>query len=218
MAGMQQGREEVTRKLPRVDVMLVVSSVRAKRGQSGKTTVRPSGGGEQDGGAERRRSRGAKMRARESVNEVEEGSWTCCGNKKGHGQAGAAAGDRRRDVAASGDDGTMWRGGGKPAEVGRAAGGRAGGPGSGVRAAKGSWQCGESPARGGGVAEPIRLNYSGSSALVITIQAILTQRTSNGTTRWSVGSPPDSTTVTQDRGRFTSHEGEFTITPQLTNF
>jgi hypothetical protein len=32
------------------------------------------------------------------------------------------------------------------------------------------------------VAEPIRLNYSGSSALVITVQAILTQRTSNGTT------------------------------------
>jgi hypothetical protein len=57
------------------------------------------------------------------------------------------------------------------------------------------------------VAEPIRLNYSGSSALVITIQAILTQRTSNRTTHWSVGSPPDSTTVTQDRGRFTSHEG-----------
>jgi hypothetical protein len=36
-------------------------------------------------GAEWRRSRGAKMRARESVNEVKEGSWTCCGNKKGHG-------------------------------------------------------------------------------------------------------------------------------------
>jgi hypothetical protein len=46
------------------------------------------------------------------------------------------------------------------------------------------------------VAEPIRLNYSGSSALVITIQAILTQSTSNGTIHWSVGSPPDSTTVT----------------------
>jgi hypothetical protein len=68
------------------------------------------------------------------------------------------------------------------------------------------------------VAEPICLNYSGSSALVIIIQAILTQRTSNGTTHWSVESPPDSTAVTQDRGRFTSHEGEFTITPQLTNF
>jgi hypothetical protein len=68
------------------------------------------------------------------------------------------------------------------------------------------------------VAEPIRLNYSGSSALVITLQAILTQRTSNGTTHWSVGLPHNSTTVTQDRGRFTLHEGEFTITPQLTNF
>jgi polyisoprenoid-binding protein YceI len=63
-----------------------------------------------------------------------------------------------------------------------------------------------------------RLNYSGSSALVSAIQATLTQRTSNGTTHWSVGSPSDSTTVTQDRGRFTSHEGEFTITPQLINF
>jgi hypothetical protein len=68
------------------------------------------------------------------------------------------------------------------------------------------------------VAELICLNYSGLSALVIIIQAILTQHTSNGTTHWSVGSPPDSTTVTQDRGRFTSHEGEFTITQQLTNF
>jgi hypothetical protein len=56
-----------------------------------------------------------------------------------------------------------------------------------------------------------RLNYSGSSALVIAIQLILTQRTSNGTTHWSVGSPPDATTVQQDRSRFTSHEGEFTI-------
>jgi hypothetical protein len=57
-----------------------------------------------------------------------------------------------------------------------------------------------------------RLNYSGSSVLVITIQPILTQRTSNGTTHWFVGSPPDTTTVQQDRSRFTSHEGEFTIT------
>jgi hypothetical protein len=74
------------------------------------------------GGAERRRSQEAKMRAPESVNEVEECSWTCCGNKKGHGQAGAAASDRRRDVAALGVGGTTWRGGGKPVEVGRAAG------------------------------------------------------------------------------------------------
>jgi hypothetical protein len=40
-----------------------------------------------------------------------------------------------------------------------------------------------------------RLNYSGSRALVIAIQPILSQRTSNGTTHWSVGSPPDTTTV-----------------------
>jgi hypothetical protein len=63
-----------------------------------------------------------------------------------------------------------------------------------------------------------RLNYSSSSALVIAIQLILTQRTSNGTTHWSVGSSPDTTTVQQDQSRFTSHEGEFTITHQLTNF
>jgi hypothetical protein len=42
-----------------------------------------------------------------------------------------------------------------------------------------------------------RLNYSDSSALVIAIQPILTQRTSNGTTHWFVGSPPDTTTVQQ---------------------
>jgi hypothetical protein len=40
-----------------------------------------------------------------------------------------------------------------------------------------------------------RLNYSSSSALIIAIQPILTQRTSNGTIHWSVGSPPDTTTV-----------------------
>jgi hypothetical protein len=63
-----------------------------------------------------------------------------------------------------------------------------------------------------------RLNYSSSSALVIAIQPIITQRTSNRTTHWSVGSLPDTTTVQQDRGRFTSHEGEFTIIAQLINF
>jgi hypothetical protein len=60
-----------------------------------------------------------------------------------------------------------------------------------------------------------RLSYSGSSTLVIAIQPVTTQRTSNGTTHWSVGSPPDTTTVQQNRSRFTSHEGEFTITIQL---
>jgi hypothetical protein len=63
-----------------------------------------------------------------------------------------------------------------------------------------------------------RLNYAGSSALVIVIQSMITQRTSNGTTHWSVGSPPETTMVQQDRNRFTSHEGEFTITVQLINF
>jgi hypothetical protein len=47
------------------------------------------------------------------------------------------------------------------------------------------------------------------------MQLVLTQRTSNGTIHWSVGSPPDTTTVQQDRSRFTSHEGEFTTTEQL---
>jgi hypothetical protein len=69
----------------------------------------------------------------------------------------------------------------------------------------------------GGTLWQNRLNYSGSSALVISTQAILTQRTSDGTIHWSVGSPPDATTVQQDRGRFTSHEGEFTVA-QLINF
>jgi hypothetical protein len=57
-----------------------------------------------------------------------------------------------------------------------------------------------------------RLNYSGSSALVIARQATEAQRTSNGTTHWSVGSPPDSTTVTQDQRRFTSPEDESSLT------
>jgi hypothetical protein len=39
--------------------------------------------------------------------------------------------------------------------------------------------------------------------------------TSNETTHWSVGSPPDSTTVTQDRRRFTSHEGESSLIAAL---
>jgi hypothetical protein len=47
-AGVQEGGEEVVRKLARVDVVLVVSSVRAERGQNVGTTVRPSGCGEQD--------------------------------------------------------------------------------------------------------------------------------------------------------------------------
>jgi hypothetical protein len=62
------------------------------------------------------------------------------------------------------------------------------------------------------------LRYGICVALVIAIQPILTQRTSNRTTHWSVGSPPDATTVQQDRSRFTSHEGEFTNAQELTNF
>jgi hypothetical protein len=44
----REGSEEVARKLLRVDVVLVVSSVRAERGRSGETTARPSSGGELD--------------------------------------------------------------------------------------------------------------------------------------------------------------------------
>jgi hypothetical protein len=64
-------------------------------------------------GAERRRSRGSKMRLCKEVKEVEEDSWMCCGTKKGHGRDGAAAGDRRHDMA----------GRGKASRVGRAVAG-----------------------------------------------------------------------------------------------
>jgi hypothetical protein len=47
-AGMQEGDRKVARKLLRVDVVLVVSLARAKRGRSVGTTVRPSGGSGED--------------------------------------------------------------------------------------------------------------------------------------------------------------------------
>jgi hypothetical protein len=47
-AGMQEGDGKVARKLLRVDVVLVVSLARAKRGWSVGTMVRPSGGGGED--------------------------------------------------------------------------------------------------------------------------------------------------------------------------
>jgi hypothetical protein len=46
--GVQEGGEEVARKLLHVDVVLGVSSVRAERGQSIGMTARLSGGGGQD--------------------------------------------------------------------------------------------------------------------------------------------------------------------------
>jgi hypothetical protein len=52
MAGMQEGDGKVARKLLRVDVVLVVSLLRAKKGRSVGTTVSPSGGS----GEDRRRS------------------------------------------------------------------------------------------------------------------------------------------------------------------
>jgi hypothetical protein len=68
---------------------------------------------------ERRRTRGSEMRPREEVKEVGGNSWMLCGTKKGHGRAGAAAGDRRCDVAAAGDGGATWQGGEKPAGLGK---------------------------------------------------------------------------------------------------
>jgi hypothetical protein len=53
VAGMQEGSEEVTRKLPRVDVVLVMSSVRAKRGAERQD----------DGEAKQRRWTGRRCRA-----------------------------------------------------------------------------------------------------------------------------------------------------------
>jgi hypothetical protein len=46
--GVREGDGKVARKLLRIDVVLVVSSVRAKRGRSVGATVRPSGGDGQD--------------------------------------------------------------------------------------------------------------------------------------------------------------------------
>jgi hypothetical protein len=45
MAGVQEGGEEVARKLLRVVVVLVVSSMRSKRGRSGGTTMKSIGDG-----------------------------------------------------------------------------------------------------------------------------------------------------------------------------
>jgi hypothetical protein len=47
-AGVQEGDGKVARKLLRVDVVLMVSSVRVKRGRSVGTMARPSDGGGQD--------------------------------------------------------------------------------------------------------------------------------------------------------------------------
>jgi hypothetical protein len=49
VAGVQEGGEEVARKLLRVDVVLVVSSVRSKRGRSDGTTVKSIGDSGQNG-------------------------------------------------------------------------------------------------------------------------------------------------------------------------
>jgi hypothetical protein len=48
VVGVQEGNGKVAKKLLHVDVVLVVSSVRVKRGRSVGTLVRPSGCGGQD--------------------------------------------------------------------------------------------------------------------------------------------------------------------------
>jgi hypothetical protein len=86
------------------------------------------------------------MRARERVKEVEEGSWMCCGTKKRHGRAAAAAGGWRHACRLRAT--TARRGGAGKSQQG--SGERAGGPGGAGRAARGNWQPGGSPAKGGG--------------------------------------------------------------------
>jgi hypothetical protein len=49
VAGVQEGGEEVAWKLLRVDVVLMVSSVRSKWGRSGGTTVKSIGENGQNG-------------------------------------------------------------------------------------------------------------------------------------------------------------------------
>jgi hypothetical protein len=49
VAGVQEGGKEVARKLLRVDVVLVASSVRSKKGWSGGTMVKSIGDGGQNG-------------------------------------------------------------------------------------------------------------------------------------------------------------------------
>jgi hypothetical protein len=49
VAGVLENDGEVARKLLQVDVVLVVSSVRAKRWRTGGTTARPNGGDGQNG-------------------------------------------------------------------------------------------------------------------------------------------------------------------------
>jgi hypothetical protein len=61
---------------------------------------------------ERRRNRGSEMWSCERVKVAEEGSWMLCGTKKNTGEL--------EQLLASG--GVTWRGGEKPAGVGRAAG------------------------------------------------------------------------------------------------
>jgi hypothetical protein len=114
--------EELVRELRWNVVVLMEHGIVGVGRRRWLTTASRDGGGEVAAVVEQRRNRGSEMWPRDRVKVVEEYSWACGGAKKGHGRAGAAAGDRWRNVAASGDSGTTWRGGRKLAEVGRAAG------------------------------------------------------------------------------------------------
>jgi hypothetical protein len=65
-----------------------------------------------------RSSRGGKMQPHERIYEVEEDSRSFCENKKGHWQAGAAAGSPATCVVTSSAGGATWRGGKRPAGLG----------------------------------------------------------------------------------------------------
>jgi hypothetical protein len=138
-----------------------------------------------------------EMQMRESKSECVGSFRTCSGSRRRLGSAGAGAGMPAGCVAARAAAAATWRGG-EGASAWRGAAARVLGRHMAQGAVARVWQN--------------SLNYSSSSVLVIVIPPILTQRTSNGTTHWSFGSPPEATTVQQDRSRFTSHEGEFTIT------
>jgi hypothetical protein len=66
------------------------------------------------------------------------------------------------------------------------------------------------------VAEPLELFWL--KCAIDRRTTVIKPRTSNGTILWSVGSLPDTTTVQQDRSRFTSHEGEFTSQKSSSTF
>jgi hypothetical protein len=103
----------VARKLPHVDVVLVVSLVRAQRGRSSGTTVTPNGGGEKDrrcsvlGGVSargwRRTGYGASVGCgsarKHRVADVGRRSWLTAASKEcGGGLAAVLSGEGAKEV------------------------------------------------------------------------------------------------------------------------